>query len=518
MRSIHGGSSSPWSEACAALDTLAGQDVTTWTDQQAHDGLQDLLPAVNQLTAVVSQLVGSFDTRGLSETDGLRATRTWLTAFGRMSQGAASGWLSRARLLRQLPAVASAASAGVVSAEHLRPIADLVTQVGVDPVRAVDPVLAELAATTHPGDIGKACERIRAHVDPDGPDPDPDAAQRRGLSIAKVGSLFSVKGQLDAEGGAIALTALDALMRPPTPDDTRTAAQRRADAFVELARQALNGGTLPTVGGVRPQLGILLTPDALLRGCPTHPTDPGPAAESTPDTHDRLPVPPSPTLSPHRTPAARRATRTRRSGNRTRRCGDHRPTRWNSPASPNDPAPPPPAGGPNSPPPSSNASPATATSGGPSSTPPPGYPSTSAAPTDSSPTGCAKPSSPATKAVAGPAATPPTNGPTPTTSHPGTTAASPESKTSCSSADSTTASSTKDTGNSTSTAPPATSPSPDPTAPPTNSDPATPGETKTPRPRSDPEPGGTPDEAGTGGRTQGSRRAAGAPRPTAVVG
>ena len=34
--------------------------------------------------------------------------------------------------------------------------------------------------------------------------------------------------------------------------------------MVELARQALQGGTLPTVGGVRPRLGILLTPDALL--------------------------------------------------------------------------------------------------------------------------------------------------------------------------------------------------------------------------------------------------------------
>jgi hypothetical protein len=34
--------------------------------------------------------------------------------------------------------------------------------------------------------------------------------------------------------------------------------------MVELARQALEGGTLPTVGGVRPQLGLLITPEALL--------------------------------------------------------------------------------------------------------------------------------------------------------------------------------------------------------------------------------------------------------------
>jgi hypothetical protein len=46
----------------------------------------------------------------------------------------------------------------------------------------------------------------------------------------------SVRGQFDAEGGAALTAALDALMKPPGPDDTRTPAQRRADAMVELAR------------------------------------------------------------------------------------------------------------------------------------------------------------------------------------------------------------------------------------------------------------------------------------------
>ena len=76
------------------------------------------------------------------------------------------------------------------------------------------------------------------------------------------------------------MTALDALMRPPTPDDPRTAVQRRADALVELARQALDGGTLPTVGGVRPHLGLLLTPETLLglRTPPARHRPPPPAA------------------------------------------------------------------------------------------------------------------------------------------------------------------------------------------------------------------------------------------------
>jgi len=283
MRSSHGGTE-PWDGLTSATQALSAEDVASWSDAQVRNGLQALLAEVNRLSAVVSTVAASFDTRSLAELDGFRTTRSWLIGFGRMTQGAAVGWLSRGRLMAQLPALAAAAHAGVVSAEQLRPVAALVDHVGIGAVAPFDQILADLAAESRPADVDLACNRIRAHVDPDGADPDPDAGARRGLTLSRSGSLFSVAGRLDAEGGATVLTAVlrerpsssrgrasahsitanDALMRPPTPDDPRTAAQRRADAMVELARQALQGGTVPTVGGVRPQLGILLTPDALL--------------------------------------------------------------------------------------------------------------------------------------------------------------------------------------------------------------------------------------------------------------
>ncbi len=272
MCSTGGGSgSNPWDGLTSATQALSAQDVTSWSDTQVRDGLQALLAEVNRLTAVVSTVAASFDTRSLAELDGFRSTRSWLIGYGRMTQGAAGGWLSRGRLMAQLPALAAAAHAGEVSAEQLRPVGALVDHVGIGAVASFDQILADLAAESRPADVELACNRIRAHVDPDGPDPDPDAGARRGLTLSRSGSLFSVAGRLDAEGGATVLTALDALMRPPTPDDPRTAAQRRADAMVELARQALQGGTVPTVGGVRPQLGILLTPDALLGSAANEP-------------------------------------------------------------------------------------------------------------------------------------------------------------------------------------------------------------------------------------------------------
>src|SRR5512144_854168 len=248
MCTTHGGSS------LALLQTgLAGlddADANDLTDAAVRAEVTALLIAVNQLTAVLSARVGVFDARDLATADGFKTTRSWLVAFGRMTQGAATGWLHRARMLRELPALAAAAGRGEVSAEHLAKVYALVHRVGLAEVAAVDGVLAELASTAHPAETQKLCERIAAHLDPDGAPPDPvKDFERREITFSRLGSMLYLKGRLDAEGGATLMTMVDAWMRPPGPSDTRTAAQRRADALVDIARDVLNRGDAPTVGG-----------------------------------------------------------------------------------------------------------------------------------------------------------------------------------------------------------------------------------------------------------------------------
>jgi hypothetical protein len=153
-----------------------------------------------------------------------------------------------------------------VSAEHLRRVDDLADHVGLAAVKPFDQILADLASHTTPAETGAACDRIQAHLDPDGPEPDPTAGQRRTLTLSRSGSLINVRGKLDLEGGATLLSALDAVTRPPTPDDDSTAGQRRADALIELGRRTLQRGEAGTVGGVRPTLGILITIDTLTGG------------------------------------------------------------------------------------------------------------------------------------------------------------------------------------------------------------------------------------------------------------
>jgi hypothetical protein len=268
----------------AGLAALGAVDVVDLPDQQVRDEVRVLLVCANQLAAALANRIGSFDARDLAQPDGLRSFRTWLMGFGRMSQGAATGWLSRARLLRALPALAAAAAAGAVSTEHLAKVGQLAEHVGLAAVREFDELLAEFGARATPAELGQACQRVLAHLDPDGkpPDPDEDLA-RREVTFSRLGSMLYLRGRLDPEGGAALMTAVDALMRPPVPGDERTAAQRRADALIELARGAIAGGGLPTVGGIRPHLGILITPQTLLG---THHT-PNDAGHDTHDRHGR---------------------------------------------------------------------------------------------------------------------------------------------------------------------------------------------------------------------------------------
>src|SRR5258705_1736577 len=129
MRTMNGDSSLALLQA--GLAGLERADPSELTDAEVRSEVIALLVAANQLMAVLSARIGVFDARELSTVDGFKTTRSWLVAFGRMSQGAATGWLNRARLLRELPALAPASRQGAVSAEQLAKVHDLAHRVGM---------------------------------------------------------------------------------------------------------------------------------------------------------------------------------------------------------------------------------------------------------------------------------------------------------------------------------------------------------------------------------------------------
>jgi hypothetical protein len=216
-------------------------------------------------------LLGAFDAAGGAQADGAASTAGWLRQQFRTGVHDAAATVRTARLLRGLPAVAEALSDGEISWAHAIVMAPVLTEVHarLDAATAagVGSALLHLARTDLVDRLRVATRRVRENLDPDGELAKAEREfERRWMSVV-VGSdgLVHVRGLLDAEGGAIFKTALDAATPPPAPGDPRTREQACADAAVDVCRLALRADELPTAAGRRPQLTLTVDLDTLRR-------------------------------------------------------------------------------------------------------------------------------------------------------------------------------------------------------------------------------------------------------------
>src|SRR5262249_31804580 len=114
-----------------ALAALVQRDAVDEPDASVRAMLPALLTAFHQLGGRVADVSGGFAARGLAVADACASARSWLMPFDRMTPNAASAWVKRARVLRQLPALRAGALSGLVSTEHLRRVLALVDRVDV---------------------------------------------------------------------------------------------------------------------------------------------------------------------------------------------------------------------------------------------------------------------------------------------------------------------------------------------------------------------------------------------------
>jgi hypothetical protein len=134
-------------------------------------------------------------------------------------------------------------------------------------VETAERVMLEVGKAVDAGSLTGFTKRVRNIVDPDGSLVDANRAhERRWLSASTtLDGMVSIDGLLDADAGAMLLTALGSAGTPSGPDDHRSAGQRRADALVDVCAHTLSDGALPTSGGIRPQV-LVTTPLSALSG------------------------------------------------------------------------------------------------------------------------------------------------------------------------------------------------------------------------------------------------------------
>lgn len=256
-----------------AIAELLSRDWDLPSDDELLESVRQVEAWSRQLYAVALTVTGELESRGLAGKQGVASTAALLRQLLRLSPQAArrrvedakevrcSTTLSGVRLTSRLPGAAAALRAGVLSQEQLgvvrRTLRELPDDVSPRIRIQVEQQLVSEASRFDPSQLGKLAMRIRGHLDPDGVlRSERNAAERMELSFFHdVEGVIRVRGRLSAEAAAVLRSALSPLAKP-LPKDTRSAAKRRADALVELARRVLDVGTLPVEGGVRPHIGL----------------------------------------------------------------------------------------------------------------------------------------------------------------------------------------------------------------------------------------------------------------------
>ncbi|MBV8996307.1 MAG: DUF222 domain-containing protein [Pseudonocardiales bacterium] len=137
-------------------------------------------------------------------------------------------------------------------------------RLGTEQRAQVEAELARQARILDAGQLAVLGKRMLAYLDQDGRPPQGHHPEtRRHLSLRDRDGGVELSGWLDREAAEIVSAALSPLAAPrPANDvevDLRTAAQRDADALVELAQRALGSGDLPTEGGERPQVVVTVS-------------------------------------------------------------------------------------------------------------------------------------------------------------------------------------------------------------------------------------------------------------------
>ncbi len=254
-----------------AIDALVSEDIDGFDDPALGEDVVVLSRDIERLQAERGRRLSRFARRRGHLAEGAASIVSWVRQRCRMSGGAAAEVVTTARHLEELPETARALREGGIGYQHASVIAHAARDLGDEEVRKAEPILVEAARNLDVRQLREVTLRLRSAVDPDGAlrDANRQHEQRRLHVSQTIDGMFRLDGWLDPESGAVVTTALNALSRP-RPQETRTAAQRRHDALVDVCRRQMQDRRLPLVGGQRPHLWVMAS-EATLRGEPGSP-------------------------------------------------------------------------------------------------------------------------------------------------------------------------------------------------------------------------------------------------------
>jgi hypothetical protein len=256
------------SATAVPTDEAHPDDPSRLNDAQLEAAFGEVHRAWQAIDGKRLRYLAEIERRATYRKDGYPTSAAWLAARFGVAAGAARSDVRVATALEDMPQVRRALVAGDVSVSSARILADAKRdhpQAFAHHERA----LVEAAASVPADGLRKVVADWSQRVDAEaGVDRSERLRERRWLDICPTASgMVRVNGELDPEAGDAVLTAagaiVDADLRSSGGSDRRTPAQRRADAFVELAYRYLSSPDRPTVAGVRPNVTVTVDAGAL---------------------------------------------------------------------------------------------------------------------------------------------------------------------------------------------------------------------------------------------------------------
>jgi hypothetical protein len=239
-------SGEPIAQIRAGIDLLAGEDRSGWTSGSLSDHLTEAMEARERLDAEILRMSAEWDRRRAWEADGALSAVSWLTHRLPVSRRRAQEQVRTARFLEGNERTAKAVASGDVSVDHMKVLSRVVNDRRERLFADHADTLLDAAEALSISDFTKVARRWGRLADDQLASADfMEQYSNRRLTIAQTFH-GAVPGDLllDPEGGALFQKAIDILSPPDpvgTPDGPRTAAQRRADALVEMSRVILQG-------------------------------------------------------------------------------------------------------------------------------------------------------------------------------------------------------------------------------------------------------------------------------------
>ena len=273
-----------------AVDALVDESIDGVATHVLGADLIDIRRAIDRLEAEFLRRLHRFDHARGALADGGVSTVSWLRPHCGMTVKAAAYRVHLARTLGELPTALDSARAGRASFSNVTMIAQLADDVGLEQVAPLESLLVGAAETLEPGAMRTLTQVTRLRLDPDGVLADDNHAhERRWFECEQTyGGVFVLRGELDAEGGALVKTAIDALSHGMSRGETRSGSQRRADALVDIAATQLRCGDHRDVHGQRPHLTVTVSADTLRSGSDALPAELSGVGPIHPETARRI--------------------------------------------------------------------------------------------------------------------------------------------------------------------------------------------------------------------------------------